>query len=115
MRKGSEYEDIAADYLEGLGYEILERNYHCRGGEIDIVAKDGKELVFVEVKGGRTEEFGHPLERFNRRKLSRIIYCAFQFMEERNIEAKFRVDLIVVLRDRVEHCEPLRPCGRSFW
>ncbi len=52
--KGAEYEERAERYLKNLGWEILERNYRCRRGEIDIIAREGRELVFVEVKGGRT-------------------------------------------------------------
>ena len=103
MRKGSEYEDIACEYLTELGYSILARNYHCRSGEIDIIAMDGDELVFVEVKGGLDTSFGHPAERFNLRKLDRIIACAFRFMEENSLDVPFRVDLLVVLEGEVEH------------
>lgn len=103
MRKGSDYEEIACEFLKGLGYEILERNYFCRSGEIDIIAMDGNALVFVEVKGGDTEEFGHPIERFDNRKLSRIITCAYRFLEERGLSTPFRIDLIIVLRGEVQH------------
>ena len=103
MKRGSEYEEIACEFLKGLGYEILERNYFCRSGEIDIVAMDGNILVFVEVKGGRTDEFGHPLERFDNRKLSRIITCAYRFIEERGLRSPFRIDLVVVFRREVQH------------
>ncbi len=101
--KGAKYEEIASEYLKNLGYRILERNYRCRTGEIDIVAQDGKILVFVEVKGGRSSEFGHPVERFDRRKLSRIIECAYTFMERKKIELPFRIDLVVVFEGSVEH------------
>ena len=49
-KTGAEYEQKAGAYLEGQGYEILEYNYRCRTGEIDIVARDGEYLVFCEVK-----------------------------------------------------------------
>jgi len=77
MRKGAEYEETASEYLNKLGYLIVERNYRCRTGEIDIVAREGDTLVFVEVKGGRSLEFGHPIERFDTKKLDRIIRCAY--------------------------------------
>lgn len=107
MRRGSEYEEIAARYLENLGYLILAKNYHCGSGEIDIVALEGKELVFVEVKGGRDTEFGHPAERFNAKKLTRMLSCVFRFMEERSLDMPFRIDLLVVLEGRVEHYKNL--------
>jgi len=103
MRRGAKYEEIASEYLRGLGYRIIGRNYRCRGGEIDIVAIDGGTLVFLEVKGGKGEEFGHPVERFNRRKLERILTCAYLFMEEMGLNLPFRVDLLVVFGGTVEH------------
>lgn len=101
--KGGEYEERAVRYLEELGWEVLDRNFRCRGGEIDIVAKDGRELVFVEVKGGKNFDFGDPAERFNPRKLSRIIRCAYTFMEKRGLRSYFRVDLIIVRGEDIQH------------
>ncbi len=103
MRKGKEYEDLAAEFLQKQGYKIIARNYHCRFGEIDIIATDDNELVFVEVKGGKDEKFGYPAERFTPKKLNRIIGCAFKFMEETNINTHFRIDLIVITPDKIEH------------
>jgi putative endonuclease len=101
--KGEEFENKAVEYLMGLGWRVLERNYRCRGGEIDIVAMDGRELVFVEVKGGKTASFGDPLERFTRLKLLRILRCGRKFLHERHIRARYRVDLLVVRGGSIEH------------
>ncbi len=103
MRRGQIYEERVADHLRRQGYRILERNYRCRGGEVDIIALDGNELVFVEVKGGRTEDLGHPAERFTRKKLRRILSCAHEFMERKGLRLSFRVDLVVVIEGRVDH------------
>ena len=59
---GAAYEKKAGEYLASCGYEILEYNYRCRIGEIDIIARDGEYLVFVEVKYRRDEGSGNPLE-----------------------------------------------------
>ena len=53
-------ENLASEYLEKQGYLILERNFACRQGEIDIIAKDEKEFVFVEVKTRKSLKFGYP-------------------------------------------------------
>src|SRR5689334_22052147 len=53
QRVGAQGEEVAVDYLTGLRYRIVERNFRCKGGEVDIVARDGKTLVFVEVKARR--------------------------------------------------------------
>ncbi|HLE18234.1 MAG TPA: YraN family protein, partial [Syntrophales bacterium] len=60
IRTGKAGEETAVRHLQKLGYRILERNYRCPVGEIDIVAKDKNTIVFVEVKSRKTEEFGDP-------------------------------------------------------
>jgi len=65
---GTSYERLAGAYLEQQGYEILEYNFRCRMGEIDIVAKDSAYLVFVEVKYRSSERIGNPLEAVDIRK-----------------------------------------------
>ena len=59
--EGSRYEKLAARYLEQKGMDILELNYRCRTGEIDIIARDGEYLVFVEVKYRKTKRAGYAL------------------------------------------------------
>lgn len=65
---GSTYEKLAGEYLENLGYEILEYNFRCRRGEIDIIAREGRYLVFVEVKYRDSGKSGSPLEAVTVRK-----------------------------------------------
>lgn len=69
---GTTYEKLAGNYLEQHGYEILEYNFRCRMGEIDIIARDGEYLVFVEVKYRSSSRTGSPLEAVDTRK-QRII------------------------------------------
>ncbi|MCS7196826.1 MAG: YraN family protein [Aquificaceae bacterium] len=102
MRKGVGFEGIAVRYLQSLGYRILHRNYHCRCGEIDIVALDGEALVFVEVKGGKSKVFGDPAERVNREKLRRIIACAEEFLQKHPAES-YRLEVVVIRGEEVEH------------
>ncbi|WP_436326157.1 YraN family protein [Brevibacterium sp. FAM 27836] len=75
MRKqalGDRGEDLAAAYLEHAGLVIVERNFRCPRGELDIIARDGDTAVFVEVKTRRTAALGSPLEAVTRAKLTRI-------------------------------------------
>ena len=65
---GTAYEKLAGNYLAQQGYEILEYNFRCRMGEIDIIAKDGEYLVFVEVKYRASGRTGSPLEAVDSRK-----------------------------------------------
>jgi putative endonuclease len=65
-------EERAAQHLTGSGYTVLDRNWRCAQGEIDIVAAVGDRLAMIEVKTRRTEAFGHPFEAVDRRKLRRL-------------------------------------------
>lgn len=77
---GAEYEERAAHFLEGQGYRIVERNYHCRLGEIDIVAREGGYLVFVEVKYRFDSAQGYALEAVDTRKQTVIRKVAQQYL-----------------------------------
>lgn len=70
-------ESRAAAYLTGRGYEIIDRNWRCAQGEIDIVATIGAHLSVVEVKTRRTAAFGHPFEAVDARKRRRLWQLAF--------------------------------------
>lgn len=65
-------EEIAKKYLEDKGYKIIEQNYKTRYGETDIIAKSGKELVFVEVRTKIGENFGTPEDSLDKRKLKKL-------------------------------------------
>ena len=77
---GSRYEAEAAAFLKGLGYEILEQNYRDRRGEIDLVAREGRYLVFVEVKYRKDNRCGHPEEAVAERKQQRIRHTAEYYL-----------------------------------
>lgn len=102
MNKGKEFEEIAARYLESLGYKLIKRNFHCRGGEIDIIALDGNVLVFVEVKGGKSKGFGDPAERIDNRKLLRMLRCMKEFLADNPLE-DYRIEVIIVRDKSIEH------------
>ena len=70
---GSVYELKASDYLTKKGYQIIERNYRCRIGEIDIIAIERDCLCFIEVKYRKNEKTGDPLEAVDKRKQQKII------------------------------------------
>ncbi|MDZ7296040.1 MAG: YraN family protein [candidate division KSB1 bacterium] len=112
--KGTRGEEVAVSYLRRKGYQILSRNYRCAQGEIDIVAKDGPVLVFVEVKAGRSRSFGPPECWVDRRKQEHMGQAAAMYLEEQGIEdvdCRFDVIAVVWERDgaRVQHIE------NAFW
>jgi putative endonuclease len=71
-RTGVLGEELAARYLAGAGLQLLDRNWRCRRGELDVVARDGDALVFVEVKTRTSLRFGTPLEAVDARKALRL-------------------------------------------
>ncbi len=94
-------EELAARYLTEQGWQVLERNWRCAHGEIDLIARDGDALVFCEVKTRRTERFGGAVEAVDRRKvarLRRLVAAWLQCHEER--AGRVRIDVIGILRPR---------------
>jgi putative endonuclease len=77
---GTEQESRAAAYLQEQGYTIVERNFRCRTGEIDIIAREGEYLCFVEVKYRSGGGCGSPLEAVNYRKQKKILAVARYYM-----------------------------------
>lgn len=75
-------EQVAADHLTAAGLVILARNWRCRGGELDIVATEGRTLVFVEVKTRSSLAFGAPAEAVDARKAARVRRLATQWIDE---------------------------------
>lgn len=76
---GGAYEKAAAEYLTGQGFRILEQNFYSRYGEVDIIAKDGRYLVFIEVKYRKDDSCGSPLEAVTARKQKRICRTALYY------------------------------------
>ena len=95
--KGREGENLAAQFLEKKGYSILERNYRFERGEIDIVAKEGQELVFVEVKSRHSKQYGAPEESVTPAKEAQLKKVAEGYLYEHNIENQScRFDIVTI-------------------
>jgi putative endonuclease len=80
---GDHYENAAAELLERAGLQLLQRNYRCKAGEIDIVARDGDTLVFVEVRARRSSRFGGAAATIDVRKQRRVRTAALHFLQRR--------------------------------
>jgi len=95
---GRQGEALAAAFLVAAGYDILDRNWRCRQGEIDVVALDGDETVFVEVKTRSSVAYGHPLEAITVQKLARLRRLAAAWCGEHpGARRSIRVDAIAVI------------------
>ena len=91
-------EQIAVEYLEKNNYQILKRNFYCKQGEIDIIAKDEQEIVFIEVKTRSSIDFGQPSEAVNSIKLKHMYKAAKYFLYKSHCMNNFiRFDVIEVL------------------
>jgi putative endonuclease len=92
-------EDLAARHLEADGFVVLERNWRCDLGEVDIVARDGSVLVVCEVKTRSSLRHGSPFEAVTERKLHRLERLGMRWAHERGVRpAEMRVDVVSVLR-----------------
>jgi len=99
-------EQLACDFLKKKKYKIIERNFQNKFGEIDLITRDRNQLVFVEVKLKENKDFGLPEEEFTfykKKKLKRVINS--YFIEKKNKEENWRVDLIAIEFDK--NTEPL--------
>ena len=106
-------EDIATKYLQKKGYTIIERNFSCKQGEIDIIAKDFSELVFIEVKTRTSKEYGNPAEAVNEIKKKHIETAAEYYLYKTKQQNKFiRFDVIEVLMKNgyytIKHIEQIK-------
>jgi putative endonuclease len=100
---GTEYESRAADFLESEGYVILERNYRCRTGEIDIIAQEKEYLCFVEVKFRSGSGCGSPLEAVNYHKQRKILGVARYYMMRQGLplDTACRMDVVAIEGDEI--------------
>lgn len=98
LRLGRDGEDLAVQFLRRKGYHIVERNFKFGRGEIDIIARDGKTLVFVEVKSRRSGRFGPPEEAVGRRKQRQLARLALAYIQRERLYLRVdcRFDVVAV-------------------
>jgi uncharacterized protein (TIGR00252 family) len=103
-------EDLAAAYLRDKGYIILERDWHSKHRDIDIIAQDGETTVFVEVKTRSSRDFGEPTDAINHRKLDNLRHAINHYIKYRDID-NYRFDVITIIgsansmNPEIEHLE----------
>lgn len=84
-------ENAACRFLENKGIQVLKRNYYARGGEIDIIAKDGETIVFAEVKTRVSKDYGTPAEFVDYKKQEKIVKTALGYLGTDDINMRFDV------------------------
>ena len=101
-------ESKVCDYLQSLGYSILERNYKTKIGEIDIIALDKDRYVFIEVKTRSTAVKGYGREVINNEKIRKIRNSAVGYLKYLRVpNAKMRFDLIEIVGDELHHLQAI--------
>jgi putative endonuclease len=108
MNRGAAAEGLAARFLASQGLAIVSRNYRCRVGEIDIVARDGRTLVFVEVRMRRNRSFGGPAESITFAKRRRLRLAAQHYLARLASEPPCRFDAVLLEALDAERIEWLR-------
>ncbi len=94
--RGRDAETLAASYLQQHGLRIVERNWRCRFGEIDLIARDGPSLVFVEVRARTSSHYGGAAESIDRRKRSRLIAAATEYLARAGLHTPCRFDAVLM-------------------
>jgi len=101
VARGREAETRAATYLEGQGLRLVERNFRVRGGEIDLIMRDGRTLVFVEVRARSRADFGGAGASITAHKQRRIILAARHWLARRG-DCACRFDCVLIDAERLE-------------
>ena len=94
--RGAAAEDRAAAYLAQQGLKLVTRNFRCRGGEIDLIMRDGASLVFVEVRSRARADFGGAAASITATKQARIILAARHYLAQHRIDAPCRFDAVLI-------------------
>ena len=102
-------EEIAVQYLADKGYKILEHNWYNVHKEVDIIAKDGQDLVIVEVKTRQTDEYGEPDIAVTRKKQRMLIAAANAYITRKGLDMETRFDIISIVLNgdnpKIDHIE----------
>lgn len=103
---GSYYETYAKDYLLKKGYELIQMNFRCRFGEIDMIAKDGEYTVFIEIKYRSNQKCGLPRESVTYYKRQKILGVAkYYLMKNRLSDTPCRFDVIEIFKEDIHHIQ----------
>ena len=100
---GKQKEELAAEFLSGRGVKIIDKNYACKVGEIDLIGLDNGYLVFVEVKYRKNTNYGYPEEAVSKNKRRKIILVSgyYRMLKHYGENIQMRFDVISILNDEI--------------
>ena len=98
--RGAEAERLACAFLERRGLRLIEKNYRCRRGEIDLIMQDGRQLVFVEVRYRQSTAYGGPLASVDYKKRGKLITCALQYLQANDAQVDSRFDVVGISAEK---------------
>lgn len=105
LKFGAFGERKAVKFLKKNGYKIVERNYKCPFGEVDIIAQKGEVLAFIEVKSRHGDDFGKPAQAVDAERRARYVRSAKYYFSGRTIDVVVRFDIIEFLNGEINHIE----------
>jgi len=116
---GNKGEKIAEDFLRNKGYKIIQRNYRCAFGEIDIIAEYIDTIIFVEVRTKSTDNFGSPQDSITSSKIDKISKTAIMYIQEKNlIDQACQFDVIAITyktgKPNISHIENAFEIDRKY-
>ncbi len=92
--KGDQAETLACSHLQQTGLQLVEKNYRCKGGEIDLIMRDGESLVFVEVRFRKSSSFGSAAESVTASKQRKLITAASHYLQRQRNSWPCRFDVV---------------------
>ncbi|OGT42879.1 MAG: YraN family protein [Gammaproteobacteria bacterium RIFCSPHIGHO2_12_FULL_37_34] len=112
---GKSAEQAACRFLRDKGLRLLQTNYRCYFGEIDIIMQDGNDIVFIEVRGRNHHDYGSALESINKSKIKKIIKTATHFLQRKKWLYKVANRFDVVTINRVTNQWQIAWIKNAFW
>ena len=94
-QQGDHYEALACRFLQQQGLTLVEQNWHCRHGELDLVMRDGPCWVFIEVRARHSARFGNAADSISRAKQQKLLVAANLYLSSRRIDAPCRFDAVL--------------------
>lgn len=112
---GKKAEEEACDYLQAKGFRLLEKNYFCMFGEIDLIMQDGKDLVFVEVRSKSRIDYGNAFESIGRSKIKKLMKTAKHYLQKKKCLYKVNSRFDIVAIHPVQGKMQLEWIKNAFW